>query len=405
MSKNYDIMIAGHVCLDIIPQFKHTNTTHIEEIFRPGKLVNVGQVKISTGGPVSNTGINMRTLGNKVCFCARVGDDEFGKITVDMLGKNGNADGVYVSRNTESSYTVVLAPQGIDRIFLHNPATNDFFCSDDIDFSLVSQCRHFHFGYPPLMEKMFENEGSELKKIFQIAKEAGATTSCDMSLPDPDSLSGRAPWRRILENVLPWVDFFLPSIEETFYMLHPKEFLDMKKLYCNQELIDYFQPQDYSGLADELLSLGCTVVALKTAHRGFYLKTSSKERFYGISDSVPIDVDNWAHRELWAPAYEVDTFGSATGSGDSSIAGLLSAYLRGTTIELALTYANCCGLQNVRVLDAISGIKNWDETTAMIQRNMPVIDAKIESPDWKWREEHRLWEKLNEKEMENGEGN
>ena len=88
MSRPYDVMVAGHLCLDIIPRFKETGASKIEEIMRPGKLVNVKQAKISTGGPVSNTGLNMKTLGNKVCFCARVGDDEFGRLTINMLKKS-----------------------------------------------------------------------------------------------------------------------------------------------------------------------------------------------------------------------------------------------------------------------------------------------------------------------------
>ena len=64
MSRFYDIMIAGHLCIDIIPSFGDMDSTGIDEILRPDKLVNVGETKISTGGPVSNTGLNMKTLSN-----------------------------------------------------------------------------------------------------------------------------------------------------------------------------------------------------------------------------------------------------------------------------------------------------------------------------------------------------
>jgi sugar/nucleoside kinase (ribokinase family) len=398
MHKDYDVMIAGHLCLDIIPQFKENGLTRIDEILRPGKLVNVCEAIVSTGGPVSNTGINMKTLGNKVCFCARVGDDEFGKMTVNILKKNGNADGVHIAENSTSSYTIVIAPKGIDRIFLHNPATNDIFSYDDINIDLLDRCKHFHFGYPSLMEKMFINEGVELKNIFKTVKSHGLTTSCDMSLPDPYSPSGQAPWRKILENILPDIDFFLPSVEEIFYMLYPDEFLKMKQSHNNVELLDYLTPQDYSRFADELLMMGCKMVALKTGHRGFYVKTTDEAGFKSITGLAHINIDNWANRELWAPAYEVDSFGSATGSGDSSIAGLLSAYIRGEKIERALKYATCCGLQNVRVMDAISGIKSWEETTGMIQENMPLIDAHIIGDSWKWLEAHMMWEKIDKEE-------
>lgn len=392
MSRQYDIMIAGHLCIDIIPRFPDTGLKNIADIMRPGKLVNVEQAAISTGGPVSNTGINMKTLGSKVCFCACVGDDTLGRLTAEMLRSSGNAEGIHPVKGAASSYTVVVAPPGIDRIFLHNPGTNNHFGAENLDPDLIRQCRHFHFGYPPLMSRMFADEGRELEKIFKIAKEAGATTSCDMTLPDPSSPSGKAPWRAILQRILPYIDIHLPSIEETFYMLWPDEFIARKAQHNNAELINHITPREYSVVADEILSMGAKMVALKSGHRGFYIKTASKETFAAMGEAKPKDFDNWSNRELWAQAYVVDKFGSATGSGDSSIAGFLSAFLRGLSIEDALKYATCCGLQNVRVLDAVSGIKTWNETTHMIKQNMPLIDAHIDGDGWRYSERYALWQ-------------
>jgi sugar/nucleoside kinase (ribokinase family) len=374
MSKSYDVMVAGHLCIDIIPLFPNSESKNISDIMRPGKLVNVGDAKISTGGPVSNTGFNMKTLGNKVCFCACVGDDILGRLTVDLLKASGNAEGIHALNDKTSSYTVVVAPPGIDRIFLHNPGTNDHFGPENLDVKLIQQCRHFHLGYPPLMARMFANEGKELAEIFKIAKESGATTSCDMTLPDPSSPSGKVSWRKILENVLPYIDIHVPSIEETFYMLYPKEFLKMKAEHNNAELIDYITPK-----------------TLKSGHRGFYVKTASKDTFKGLGAAKPGDSDNWANRELWIPAYQVENFSAATGSGDSSIAGFLTGFLKGLTIEDSLKYAACLGYQNIRVLDAVSGIKTWDETTSMIQRDMPMIDTNIKGDGWKFHDNFKLW--------------
>ncbi|MEN6384240.1 MAG: PfkB family carbohydrate kinase, partial [Phycisphaerales bacterium] len=243
---------------------------------------------------------------------------------------------------------------------------------------------------------MFENEGDELQKIFKIAKKAGATTSCDMTLPDPASSSGKAPWRKILEKILPYIDIFVPSVEETFYMLWPKKFLEMKRLHNNAELIDFLSPGDYSQIADEILKMGCKMTTLKSGHRGFYIKTGSKERFDDMGAAKPCSYDNWSNRELWTPAFEPGHFGSATGSGDSSIAGFLSAFLKGMSIEHALKYAVCCGWQNVQVPDAVSGIKSWEETTTLIQNNMPLIDINCDDKDWIFSDKYQLWAGTND---------
>ena len=57
MKRDIDAIAAGHVCLDIIPGFASERPYRIEEVFSPGKIVDVQAAAISTGGPVSNTGI------------------------------------------------------------------------------------------------------------------------------------------------------------------------------------------------------------------------------------------------------------------------------------------------------------------------------------------------------------
>ncbi len=391
MPQRYDIMVAGHLCIDVIPRFPDTGARTIAEIMRPGKLVNVENARISNGGPVSNTGLNMKRLGNEVAFCARTGDDEFGQLTIAMLQKSGNASGVHVMQGAASSFTIVVAPPGIDRIFLHNPGTNNTFGPEDLDPQLIAQCRHFHFGYPPLMERMYNHGGKDLQRVFQIAKEAGATTSCDMALPDPNGPSGRVDWHAILKRILPHIDIYLPSVEETLFMLDPQRFLRLKKEHNDADLIDVLTPRDYSELADAVLALGPKVVSLKSGHRGFYLKTRTNDVSDGMGAAKPADPQNWTGRELWTPAFKVEKFGSATGSGDSSIAGLLTGFLRGLSIEESLKYAVCLGWQNVQVLDAVSGIHSWEESTAFLKRNMPVIEPNIKGNGWNFSKQHGLY--------------
>jgi sugar/nucleoside kinase (ribokinase family) len=391
MSFEFDVMCAGHLCLDVIPRFPDTGTRDIAAIMRPGRLVNMEEAKISTGGPVSNTGINMKTLGNRVCFCARTGGDAFGKLTLDLLREKGNAEGIHVVEDAASSYTVVIAPPGIDRIFLHNPGTNNSFGPEDLDPELIGRCRHFHFGYPPLMDRMFAEEGETLAEIFRIAKAAGATTSCDMSLPDPDSPSGKADWRNILEKILPHVDIFLPSIEETFYMLEPKAFLRMKADHAGEELIDVIPPPKYSELAASVLDMGAKMVSLKSGHRGFYFRTAETERFADMGAAKPEDSENWGGRELWAAAFTVENFGSATGSGDSAIAGFLTGFLHGRSIEQCLRLAVTLGFQNVQVPDAVSGIRSREETLIMADSDAALINPRLSEHGWEELSNTGIW--------------
>jgi len=373
-----DIIVAGHICLDIIPQLPDTGTDRIEKLIAPGKLVNVGPCTISTGGPVSNTGIACARLGAHVAYMAKVGDDAYGGIIREILGQHGETSGVSVTHGGATSYTVVLAPPGIDRVFLHCPGTNDLFTSQDIDWDLVSQASVFHLGYPPLMQALYAEEGAELVHIFQRAKECGVITSLDMSLPDPSSESGQAPWKRILEKVLPSVDLFLPSIEETYFMLQPEDFLRQKNAIGGAELIDEITTEQYRSLAQQLQHMGAQIAALKSGHRGYYFRTGSPERV------VAGDLQAWTGRELWASAYQAPRTGSATGSGDSSIAGMLCAFLHGLPPEQSLRVANCVGWQNLHALDAVSGVRTWDETQSILASGelIPLEPNRPDDPCW-----------------------
>ena len=388
----FDVAAAGHICFDIIPKFFDTGARQIGEIMTPGKLVNVGPVATSTGGPVSNTGIGLHILGMDVKFMAKVGDDAFGKAIIERLNQVASADGIKVEKGGHTSYTVALAPPGIDRIFLHHPGTNNTFVSGDVNYDLVGKAKSFHLGYPPLMHDLFSNGGEELIATFRKAKQAGATTSLDMSLPDPNSESGKAPWDKILTKLLTYVDIFLPSIEEAFFMMQRDRFLKMKKDHGGAELIDFFSADDYTALAERFLELGSKIVCLKSGHRGFYIRTANKARFADMGRAKPANADNWSDRELWCPAFNVDPIASATGSGDSSIAGFLSAFLRGESIERALKLANTTGSLNLTQLDALSGLKNWDETSKMADdKSRKQNDFEIKTPGWSFDNELLMW--------------
>jgi len=388
----YDAAVAGHICFDIIPDFPDTGARTIAELLTPGKLVQVGPAALSTGGPVSNTGIGLKIFGTSVVFMAKVGDDEIGQLIVNRLKIQGHAEGVKISKGEESSYTIALAPPGIDRIFLHNPGTNNTFSSKDIDFSLVEKSRLFHLGYPPLMRALYSDCGRELVECFRCARESGATTSLDMSLPDPTSEAGKIDWRKILEKLLPHVDIFLPSVEEAYAMLKPREFWARRNKIGGAEIINDIAPREYSELARIFIAMGCRMTALKTAHRGFYFRTGKIEELNKIGAAKPLSPEQWAERELWAPAFLVPRIASATGSGDSSIAGFLASYLRGYPLERCLVLANVAGHLNLHELDALSGLKPWPDVLALLDSDKLVpIDPYIHAPGWAYNKEQRVY--------------
>lgn len=393
MEKQYDAVVAGHVCLDVIPHFRDTGAKTMGEIMVPGKLVNVEQAAISTGGPVSNTGLALLKLGVRTLLMGKIGDDYFGQGITSRIAGWGKeaAGGMTVVPGQETSYTVVLAPPGIDRIFLHNPGANNTFCATDVNYDLVAKARLFHLGYPPLMRTLFSNDGCELIEIYRRVKSLGVTTSLDMSLPDPSSDSGKVNWEKILTGLLPHVDLAPLSAEEVMFMLNRKRFDELKRLAGHGEPLDVYTTADFEWIGRALLRLGARVAPVKCGHRGMLLFTADKARIAGMGAATPPDPAGWADKALWEEAFLVEKVASATGSGDSSIAGFLSAFLRGCGPEQSLKTACCTGGQNVKVLDAVSGIHTWEETQAM----MGPWPKRRQAPgsDWTYDDVRKIWAK------------
>jgi sugar/nucleoside kinase (ribokinase family) len=375
--------VAGHLCLDLIPGFHHEAPKALEDIFRPGALTSIGGMVAATGGTVSNTGNALRIFGCRVRCIARVGDDAVGGLILKEMGRYGATQGIRVAHGEASSYTVVLAPPGVDRFFLHCPGTNDTFTAHDVDARLLSGARLFHFGYPPLMRRMYDGVGGEQARVLRKAAASGLTTSLDMAMPDPQAPAGMADWPAILSSVLPHVDLFLPSAEEAFYCMHP-DVHHARKAEHISDFVERMVLHDFQELAESFLSMGCGLVALKAGRRGWYLRAGGAGRLERAGRLGP-HLSSWAGREVWCPAYRVERAKSTLGAGDSSIAGFLTALLRGAKLEQCLRSANVAGAHNLSALDALSGLRTWPGVVADGER-MEVLEVPAAlQAGWRYR--------------------
>lgn len=378
-----EIIAAGHICLDIIPKFPEGQGAD-DSMLRPGKLLVVGPATVSTGGSVSNTGIALNRLGLSAVLMGKVGDDLYGQAVMNALRSLGSdfAKGMIVAKGETTSYSIVVSPPGVDRMFLHCPGANDTFGIEDIGFSKLGEARIFHFGYPPIMRRMFVDGGRELEGIFMRARQKGTTTSLDMSMPDPASESGKADWRALLQRVLPQVDVFLPSFEEILFML-------------DRPLFDEFIRKDGAGrnqllaqgtllrqLAGELIGMGAALVGIKLGDNGLYLRTTGdRDRIRKMGRCAPTDPEKWVGRELLAPCFTVKVEGT-TGAGDSTIAGFLAGLAFGLAPENVMTSAVAVGAFNVEKPDATSGIPSWKEVQDRVSSGWQTRPVGFDLSGW-----------------------
>jgi len=389
---NQAVAVAGHICLDIIPSF-HGPKMDFKKLILPGKLIDVGPAILSAGGAVSNTGLALHRLGVPTILMGKIGSDSFGKIILDLLNTQNSAltKGMIITAKSHTSYTVVISPPGSDRMFLHSPGANDDFSAADIRDIGLGEIRVFHFGYPPLMRRMYQNEGQELEKLFRWVQKQGVTTSLDLAKPDPESEAGGVDWRLILKRVLPFVDIFQPSVDEILYMLNRNIFHSLTQKHGESNFIKFLNTELLDRLADTLIKMGSNVVAIKLGDQGLYLRTGRNiQRLAGAGD-IGADIARWSDRQLLSPCFHTNVIGT-TGAGDCTIAGLLTGVIAGVDPIDALRLAVGVGACSTETLDATGGVPSWNIVYNRVSAGWKCRELLIEKPGWKWLKEHSIWQ-------------
>lgn len=364
------VIVAGHACLDITPLFpQNQQAAKLGNILSPGKLIQMEGVDIHAGGAVSNTGMAMKMLGADVCLMAKTSSDEFGKIISDIYAAQGADSGIIVQEGQNTSYSVVLALPGIDRIFLHDPGCNHTFSFEDLPKEKLLGTDLFHFGYPPLMKKMYEDTGSELVRMMKYMKAQGTATSLDLAFVDGESDAGAADWKEILSRVLPYVDFFVPSIEELCFMLDRDRYEAWKTKAGDEDISFSLDVQrDIRPLADKCMELGAKVLLLKCGAPGLYYRTTEVKRLEGLETALGISAEDWSDREGFEASYQPKRVLSGTGAGDTTIAAFLTAMLEGYPFEMCIHLAAAEGASCVEAYDALGGIRPLKELASRIEK-------------------------------------
>lgn len=340
-----EVVIAGHICLDLIPEFPDSfAAAGASTLIEAGKLKLIGPAARATGGCVANTGMTLHQLGVRTSLMGKIGDDSFGRELLTILQQTDSdlAAGMIVSPGEHTSYSIVIMPAGVDRSFLHFPAANDTFTASDIPLDRIRGAKLFHFGYPPLMQRFWEDGGVQMATLFRSVKSLGLMTSLDMAMPDPNAACGKINWQAWLECVLPHVDCFMPSLDEILFMLDTRSSgdaagvrNDARSAPLDRELL--------SRTADRLLAMGTSIVVFKLGDQGLYLKTSANpERVSRAFFAGKTDVQDWVGRELHSPCFDVSVT-STNGAGDRTIAGFLAAIARNANPGEALEKAVAVG--------------------------------------------------------------
>ncbi len=169
INKPIEVIVAGHLCLDLNRHSAQAAASHYGTS-DSGKLINVGQAALLDGGAVSNTGLSLRMLGIRTSLMGKIGSDLLGDTVRKILTQYDAADGLIVDSvrhllfdvsprrgSTASSCTT----RGQTTLLRLRPQPGS-----------PGILPPFHFGYPPLMQRMYQDGGDELARVFRLAGQA-----------------------------------------------------------------------------------------------------------------------------------------------------------------------------------------------------------------------------------------
>ncbi len=380
--KNYDVIIAGYTCVDLFPDFSRLPPSkNITDILKPGKLIEIDGYSFEPGGVVPNVGLVLKKFGKNVFMNSLVGEDPMGDVLIKLFDNYDVSEGIKTTKKAGTGFSIVIALPGIDRIFFESTGCNELFDYSCINFDAVSQCKIFHFGYPPLLKQFYLNGGRQLVKVFSETRRLGAVTSLDFSLPDPASESGRIDWPELMQNVLPLTDIFVPSLEEALNIMMPNEYDKMLSEYEDGEIIDQIPEDVIRKLGSLIIDAGVKILMIKAGHRGLYLFTGNVSSI-NKGKGIYLPEEDWSYRRMWCKAYPADPSKiiNASGAGDTAVAAFLTAILDGYAPESSLKYAAMAGRNSLFHSYIYEDLSDWQTLTKEIRSTtnkiVPLLNEK-----------------------------
>jgi sugar/nucleoside kinase (ribokinase family) len=208
------------------------------------------------------------------------------------------------------------------------------------------------------------NNGQQLAQLFSEVQKTGVITSLDFSLPDPESESGKVNWPEILEKTLPFVDIFVPSLEELLQTMAPGEYAKIQSLPGVAGRVPAELVRD---VGQKVIAAGVKILMVKMGVHGVYLFTGDVSAVNKKLGTI-LEEEKWSNRGIWCSAYQADSskIKHASGAGDTAIAAFLSAILDGEAPDIAIRYAAIAGRDSLYCEDVFKDMGNWDKLSGGI---------------------------------------
>lgn len=295
-------IVVADLCVPVLPRLPD-----------PGELLATGDFLLATGGCAANTAICLAKQGASSRVAGMVGADSFGDfIEQDLRAKGVDASGLGRSSAHGTSQTVILPVMGCDRRYIHTIGANADLTAGDIDSALGEVPVLYLGGFFVLPGLIV----SDLAELLRSARRRGVRTVLDVVIPIGAGEHSLAD----LEEVLPFVDVFMPNDQEAYAL--------------TGELEPYRQ-------AAALRAAGCGTAVITLGSRGALLMSADETLEVPGASVVVVD---------------------PSGAGDAFAAGFIVGMLEGWTTSETLAFACVVGASACTRLGTHAGV--WTRQAA-----------------------------------------
>lgn len=274
------------------------------------------QIRITVAGTAGGTSVDLARLGLDVTAVGAIGTDTLADFLLQVLTSNGISVEHFARKpSVQTSATILPISSSGSRPAWHVIGANGEFELADVPWPVIARSDFVHLGGITAMPKF---DGSASLELLRFAKANGATTTADFLDVKGDDPLG------LLRGYLPFVDIFMPNLEETRKITGIEDPGESAKLFRD-------------------LGAGCVII--KMGGDGCLISEgSSIERL---------------------PAFQVPVVDS-TGCGDAFCAGVIAGVGMGWPLIRAADLGNAGGGLTLGGLGSDAGIRSLDQTIAFM---------------------------------------
>jgi sugar/nucleoside kinase (ribokinase family) len=300
-----DVSVIGLYILDVLG-------CPVTKIPDGGNVEFIDEIRLTVAGTAGGTVVDTAKLGLKSLAVGAIGNDEKADWVISTLnGFDIDTSAMQRLDGVPTSATILNVRPNGERPALHMRGASDHFDLPPAMYEKVLQAPIVHLGGTGLLRKL---DGEPSRILLEEAKKRGCTTTFDL-------IAATAKTAAIVEPLLPFIDYFMPSIEEA---------MDMSGCTTPQACADYY------------LSKGAMCCVFTLGEEGAY---------YAHADGT----------RLHKPAYEIDVV-DTTGCGDAFDAGFITALHHKMSPEEALAFAQASAALVATGLGSDAGIVSFEDT-------------------------------------------